>query len=79
MAGMAGITITITMLRLVGSLVGALFIVLGLYALVHDALVLVHVAQPVGDGPFGIVGGPIFMLIGALIIWRLWPILRNSN
>ena len=73
---MAGI---ITLLRLVGSLVGALFFVLGLYALVDDALVFVHVARPVGDGPFGIVVGPVFMLIGALIIWRLWPILRNSN
>jgi hypothetical protein len=73
---MAGI---ITLLRLVGSLGSALFFVLGLYLFVSDALVLAHVAQPVGDGPFGIVVGPVFMLIGALIIWRRWPIFRNSN
>ncbi len=58
------------MTRGCGWVFGATLSVLGLYLLIHDSLILVHVIAPYGDGPAGVIAGPIMILFGlALMLW----------
>ena len=43
---------------------------LGLYLFLHDCLILVHILQPYGDGPFGLIMGPLLIVIGVVVM--LW-------
>jgi hypothetical protein len=58
-------------LRSCGYLFGALLVALGSYLLIHDVLILIHVVAPYGDGPAGVIAGPIVILFGVVIILRL--------
>ncbi len=42
----------------------------GLYAFAHDCLMLMGLAKPVGDGPGGLIAGPIYMGIGGWLVWK---------
>jgi hypothetical protein len=56
----------------VGIGTSAVFVGLGLYLFVHDCLILVHIVQPYGDGPAGLIMGPILIVIGAVtMLWLL--------
>ena len=42
----------------------------GLYAFAHDCLMLSGLAKPVGDGPFGLIAGPIYVGLGGWLVWK---------
>lgn len=44
----------------------------GLYLFVHDCLIFVHVLPPYGDGPAGIIAGPVLIGTGAALLRRLY-------
>jgi hypothetical protein len=53
-----------------GWVLGFFLVFFGLYVFVHDALVVAHIVAPVGDGPFGLIIGPILLVAGVVLI--LW-------
>jgi hypothetical protein len=56
----------------VGIGTSAVFVVLGLYLFIHDCLILVHIVQPYGEGPAGLIIGPILIVIGVVaMLWLL--------
>lgn len=65
----ASITAMELYLRVVVYFAGTLLFAAGLYAFLHESLVLAGYARSFGDGPFGIIARPIFM-VGAG--WFLW-------
>ena len=40
----------------------------GLYAFVHDCLMFMGLVKPFGDGPGGLIAGPIYMAIGGWLV-----------
>jgi hypothetical protein len=58
------------MARRFGVVASAVVATFGLYNFLHDCLILVHVLKPYGDGPAGVVVGPVLMVIG--IVCTLW-------
>lgn len=48
-----------------------LLIVLGVSVVLHDVLVVLRVIAPEGDGPFGLIVGPIIAVIGGVWIGYL--------
>ena len=38
----------------------------GLYLFIHDCLILAHILPPYGDGPAGLILGPVLALIGVV-------------
>jgi hypothetical protein len=62
-------------LRGTGWFVGVLLGLVGLFVLVNDSLVIAHVVQPTGEGPYGVVVGPVLILMGVVLM--LW--LRNTS
>ena len=54
------------LLRGAGWTFAGLLFFLGIFLLVHDVLVVIHIIAPVGDGPFGLIGGPVFAIIGGI-------------
>ena len=42
----------------------------GLVSFGHDCLMLAGLAKPVGDGPGGLVAGPIFAAVGIWLVWK---------
>jgi hypothetical protein len=42
----------------------------GLISFVHDSLVFIGLAKPIGDGPGGIIAGPIYMAVGGWLVWK---------
>jgi hypothetical protein len=59
------------MARRFGVGAGAVIASFGLYYFLHDCLILVHLLKPYGDGPAGVVVGPVLMVIGIVCILRL--------
>jgi hypothetical protein len=47
---------------------GITLICLGLYLLINDALVIAHIIAPHGDGPYGVISGPVISLIGIVLL-----------
>ena len=45
-------------------------VILGAFSFINDVLGVLHVIAPAGDGPYGIIAGPIFILIGG--VWFAW-------
>jgi hypothetical protein len=56
----------------VGIGTGAVLAGLGVYLFVHDCLILAYIAKPYGDGPAGLIIGPILTVMGVVaMLWRL--------
>ena len=53
-------------------ILGASFLFLGgVYAFVHDCLLLMGPAKSFGgDGPFGLIAGPVYAGLGGWLVWK---------
>ncbi len=56
--------------RILGLAAGVFFLVVGVWLFVGDAMVLAHQRPQYGDGPFGVMVGPIVALLGAYMAWQ---------
>lgn len=64
-----------TFIRSTSYVLSSVLIAIGTFSFVHGSLVVLRVITPVGDGPFGIIDGPIFIVIGA--VW--FAFLRSTR
>ena len=44
----------------------------GAFVFVNDCLLLAGLVKPAGDGPFGLIAGPILVPIGSVLLVWLW-------
>jgi hypothetical protein len=60
-----------SMARRFGVGAGAVIATFGLYYFLHDCLIFAHLLHPYGDGPAGVIAGPVLMVIGIVCVLRL--------
>ena len=54
------------MIKCAGIGASAIITGFGLYLFIHDGLILAHILPPYGDGPAGLILGPVLALIGVV-------------